>query len=87
MVANQDQEAETASPATTAMDLMQLASWWLSPAEWNVAAEELEAESAPSELNSVNISGLFAVVSADKMSARYLETALHSHNVPCLLPP
>jgi Ran-binding protein 9/10 len=78
MVANHHQEAETASPA---VDPMRLASRWRSPAEWNAAAEELEAEPAPSELNTINSSGLFAVVSTDKMSVSYLGTAHHGHDV------
>jgi Ran-binding protein 9/10 len=81
MVANQDQDAETASPAATAVVLMQLASRWRSPGQWNAAAEELEAETAPSELNTVNSSGLFAAVSTDKMSVSYLGTAHHGHDV------
>lgn len=80
MVANQEQEADTASPAATAVDPMRLASRW-SPAEWNKVVEELEAEPAPSELNTVNSSGLFAVVSTDKMSVRYLGTPHHGHDV------
>ncbi|TVU29703.1 hypothetical protein EJB05_21282 [Eragrostis curvula] len=81
MVANQEQEAETASPAATTVDPMRLASRWRSPAEWNVAAEELESEPAPSELNTVNSSGLFAVVSTDKLSIKYLGVHHHGHDV------
>ncbi|GJM85257.1 hypothetical protein PR202_ga01692 [Eleusine coracana subsp. coracana] len=81
MVANQEQEVDTASPAATAVDPMRLASRWRSPEEWNEVAKELEAEPAPSELNTVNSSGLFAVVSTDKMSVRYLGTNHHGHDV------
>ncbi|KAL6899771.1 hypothetical protein ACP4OV_006429 [Aristida adscensionis] len=77
MVANQ--EAEAASAA--ALDPMRLASRWRSPAEWEAAAAELEAEPVPSELNTTNSSGLFAVVSTDKLSVRYLGTSHHDHDV------
>ncbi|XP_062223087.1 ran-binding protein M homolog [Phragmites australis] len=80
MVANQESEAASAaSPA--AVDPMRLASRWRSPAEWEAAAAELEADPAPSELNTVNSSGLFAVVSPDKMSVRYLGSNHHGHDV------
>lgn len=81
MVANQEQEVDTASPAAAAVDPMRLASRWRSPTEWSKVAEELETEPAPSELNTVNSSGLFSVVSTDKMSVRYLGTPHHGHDV------
>ncbi|CAN6251912.1 unnamed protein product [Urochloa humidicola] len=80
MVANQ--EAEAASPgAGTTVDPMRLASRWRSPAEWESAAAELDDEPLPSELNTVNSSGLFAVVSTDKLSVKYLGTHHHGHDV------
>jgi hypothetical protein len=60
---------------------MRLASRWRSPAEWEFAAAELDAEPLPSELNTVNSSGLFAVVSTDKLSVKYLGSHLHGHDV------
>ncbi|KAK8462370.1 hypothetical protein SEVIR_1G197800v4 [Setaria viridis] len=80
MVANQ--EAEAGSPgAGTTVDPMRLASRWRCPTEWDRAAAELDAEPLPSELNTVNSSGLFAVVSTDKLSVRYLGSHNHGHDV------
>uniref|UniRef100_A0A0D9VH29 B30.2/SPRY domain-containing protein n=1 Tax=Leersia perrieri TaxID=77586 RepID=A0A0D9VH29_9ORYZ len=86
MVANQESSAaaeEPVAPAagTAAMDPMRLASRWRSPAEWEAAAAEMDAEPAPSELNTTNSSGLFAVVSTDRMSVRYLGVNQHGHDV------
>ncbi|XP_062219320.1 ran-binding protein M homolog isoform X2 [Phragmites australis] len=84
MVANQEPEAEAeaeAEAAALAVDPMRLASRWRSPAEWEAAAAEMEAEPAPSVLNTVNSSGLFAVVSPDKMSVRYFGSHHHGHDV------
>jgi len=63
------------------VDPMRLASRWRSPAEWECAAAELDAEPLPSELNTVNSSGLFAVVSIDKLSVKYLGSHHHGHDV------
>ncbi|CAN6244696.1 unnamed protein product [Urochloa humidicola] len=80
MVANK--EAEAASPgAGWTVDPMRLASRWRSPAEWECVAAELDDEPVPSELNTVNSSGLFAVVSTDKLSVKYLGTHHHGHDV------
>jgi len=83
MVANQEAEAASAAApgAGTPVDPMRLASRWRSPAEWECAAAELDAEPLPSELNTVNSSGLFAVVSTDKLSVKYLGSHHHGHDV------
>lgn len=82
MVANQEAEAAVPVPgAVTAVDPMRLASRWRSPKEWENAVAELDAEPLPSELNTVNSSGLFAVVSTDKLSVRYLGNNNHGHDV------
>jgi hypothetical protein len=86
MVANEVVAAaavvEEPAPASAgAVDPMRLASRWRSPAEWGAAAAEMEAEPAPSELNTTNSSGLFAVVSTDRMSVRYLGVNQHGHDV------
>ncbi|KAG2659062.1 ran-binding protein M homolog [Panicum virgatum] len=83
MVANQEAEAASAAApgAGTTVDPMRLASRWRSPAEWECAAAELDAEPLPSELNTVNSSGLFAVVSIDKLSVKYLGSHHHGHDV------
>uniref|UniRef100_I1P1A5 Uncharacterized protein n=1 Tax=Oryza glaberrima TaxID=4538 RepID=I1P1A5_ORYGL len=72
---------EPAPASAGAVDPMRLASRWRSPAEWGAAAAEMEAEPAPSELNTTNSSGLFAVVSTDRMSVRYLGVNQHGHDV------
>ncbi|XP_051216916.1 ran-binding protein M homolog [Lolium perenne] len=77
MVANQEAPAAESAP----VDAMRLASRWRSPAEWDAAAAALEAEPVPSELNTANSSGLFAVVSIDKMSVKYLGANNHGHDV------
>ncbi|KAG8071042.1 hypothetical protein GUJ93_ZPchr0006g44393 [Zizania palustris] len=79
MVANQEAAAEPAPAAV--VDPMRLASRWRSPAEWEAAAAQLEAEPEPSELNTTNSSGLFAVVSTDRMSVKYLGVNQHGHDV------
>ncbi|RLN08704.1 ran-binding protein 9 [Panicum miliaceum] len=83
MVANQEAEAASAAApgAGTTVDPMRLASRWRSPEEWEFAAAELDAEPLPSELNTVNSSGLFAVVSTDKLSVKYLGSHHHGHDV------
>ncbi|PUZ76093.1 hypothetical protein GQ55_1G263000 [Panicum hallii var. hallii] len=83
MVANHESEAASAAApgAGATVDPMRLASRWRSPAEWEFAAAELDAEPLPSELNTVNSSGLFAVVSTDKLSVKYLGSHLHGHDV------
>jgi len=74
--------ASAAAPGAGAtVDPMRLASRWRSQAEWACAAAELEAEPAPSELNTVNSSGLFSVVSTDKLSVKYLGSHHHGHDV------
>ncbi|WVZ75031.1 hypothetical protein U9M48_023127 [Paspalum notatum var. saurae] len=82
MVANQQAEAASAvAPGAEAtVDPMRLASRWRSQEEWQRAVEA-EDEPAPSELNTVNSSGLFAVVSPDKLSVRYLSSHNHGHDV------
>ncbi|KAM3227381.1 hypothetical protein ACQJBY_059276 [Aegilops geniculata] len=77
MVAHQEAEATT----TTTVDPMRLASRWRSPAEWVATAAALDSEPMPSELNTANSSGLFAVVSVDKMSVKYLGVNHHGHDV------
>lgn len=42
---------------------------------------EEEEEEAPSELNTINSSGGFLVVSTDKLSVKYTSLALHGHDV------
>jgi hypothetical protein len=83
MVTNQDAEAASAAApgAGATVDAMRLASRWRSQAEWACAAAELESEPAPSELNTVNSSGLFSVVSTDKLSVKYLGSHHHGHDV------
>ncbi|AQK53010.1 SPla/RYanodine receptor (SPRY) domain-containing protein [Zea mays] len=83
MVTNQDAEAASAAapgPGAT-VDPMRLASRWRSQTEWDRAVPELEAEPEPSELNTVNSSGLFSVVSTDKLSVKYLGSHHHGHDV------
>ena len=41
---------------------------------------EEEAEEAPSELNTINSSGGFVVVSTDKLSVKYTNVNLHGHD-------
>ena len=83
MVTNQEAEAASAAApgAGATVDPMRLASRWRSQAEWACAAAELEAEPAPSELNTVNSSGRFSVVSTDKLSVKYLGSHHHGHDV------
>lgn len=78
MVTNQDAEAAAPGAGAT-VDPMRLASRWRSRPEWNCASAELEAE--PSELNTINSSGLFSVVSTDKLSVKYLGSHHHGHDV------
>nr|ACG46452.1 ran-binding protein 9 [Zea mays] len=83
MVTNQDAEAASAAapgPGAT-VDPMRLASRSRSQTEWDRAVPELEAEPEPSELNTVNSSGLFSVVSTDKLSVKYLGSHHHGHDV------
>lgn len=83
MVANQEAEAASAvAPGAGAtVDPMRLASRWRSQSEWERVAKELEDEPTPSELNTVNSSGLFAVVSTDKLSIKYPGSNHHGHDV------
>ena len=43
--------------------------------------EEEEEEEAPRELNTINSSGGFVVVSTDKLSVKYTSVNLHGHDV------
>lgn len=43
--------------------------------------EEEEEEEGPTELNTINSSGGFAVVSSDKLSVKYTSVNLHGHDV------
>ncbi|OWM85090.1 ran-binding protein M homolog [Punica granatum] len=45
------------------------------------AMDEAEAEEAPTELNTINSSGGFLVVSTDKLSVKYTSVNLHGHDV------
>lgn len=43
--------------------------------------EDMEDEESPTELNTINSSGGFLVVSTDKMSVKYTSVNLHGHDV------
>lgn len=43
--------------------------------------EEFEEEEMPTELNTINSSGGFLVVSPDKLSVKYTSVNLHGHDV------
>ncbi|CAL1409946.1 unnamed protein product [Linum trigynum] len=45
------------------------------------AEEDCEREDAPTELNTINSSGGFVVVSTDKLSLKYTNVNLHGHDV------
>ncbi|KAJ3675514.1 hypothetical protein LUZ60_004556 [Juncus effusus] len=63
------------------VDPMRLASRWRSEEEWAAVDASLDAEPEPSHLNTINSSGLFHVVSTDKMSVRYVANQQHGHDV------
>lgn len=46
-----------------------------------LAGDEAEEEEAPTELNTINSSGGFLVVSTDKLSVKYTSVNLHGHDV------
>ncbi|URE41785.1 SPRY [Musa troglodytarum] len=68
-------------PAGESIDLFRLASRWRSGAEWKKIVEEMDSEPVPSHLNTINSSGLFQIVSTDKMSVQYVGTPQHGHDV------
>ncbi|XP_042420210.1 ran-binding protein M homolog isoform X1 [Zingiber officinale] len=69
-------------PMNNPIDLSRLASRWRSSDEWKKMVEEMDsAEPMPSHLNTINSSGLFHIVSTDKMSVLYNETPQHGHDV------
>ncbi|KAF8105749.1 hypothetical protein N665_0156s0003 [Sinapis alba] len=45
------------------------------------AMEDNEGEESPTELNTINSAGGFLIVSPDKLSVKYTNTNLHSHDV------
>ncbi|TKY68074.1 Ran-binding protein 10 [Spatholobus suberectus] len=48
--------------------------------------EEEEEEEAPRELNPINSSGGFVVLSTDKLSVKYTSVNLHGHDVGVIRP-
>ncbi|WOL14262.1 ran-binding protein 10 [Canna indica] len=74
MVVNQESEGNP-------IDLFRLASRWRSGAEWKKIVEEMDSDPVPSHLNTINSSGLFHIVSMDKMSVLYTATPQHGHDV------
>ncbi|KAJ4761736.1 SPla/RYanodine receptor (SPRY) domain-containing protein [Rhynchospora pubera] len=73
---------ESSTPSDPSrIDLERLAARWRSEAEWDKVDFGLDAEPEPSELNTLNSSGLFHVVSTDKMSVRYVTNQHHGHDV------
>ncbi|XP_072969696.1 ran-binding protein M homolog [Typha angustifolia] len=63
------------------IDPMLLASRWRSESEWKNTVEEIDSEPIPSHLNTINSSGLFHIVSTDKMSVQYVRSQQHGHDV------
>lgn len=63
------------------MDIFQLSARWRSGPEWDAFLEELDKEQAPSHLNTCNSSGLFHVVSQDKLTVSYVGNQHHGHDV------
>ncbi|KAH7681487.1 Concanavalin A-like lectins/glucanases protein [Dioscorea alata] len=63
------------------IDIFQLSARWRSGPEWNAFLEELDKEQAPSHLNTCNSSGLFHVVSQDKLTVSYVGSQHHGHDV------
>ncbi|KAJ0977281.1 hypothetical protein J5N97_012755 [Dioscorea zingiberensis] len=63
------------------MDLFQLAARWRSGPEWDAFLVELDREQVPSQLNTFNSSGLFHVMSQDKLSVAYIGSQQHGHDV------
>ncbi|CAL9086394.1 unnamed protein product [Musa acuminata var. zebrina] len=68
-------------PAGESIDLFRLASRWRSGAEWKKIVEEMDSEPVPLHLNTINSSGLFQIVSTDKMSVQYVGSPQHGHDV------
>ncbi|KAG6536595.1 hypothetical protein ZIOFF_001653 [Zingiber officinale] len=68
-------------PANNPIDLSRLASRWRSRDEWRKMIQEMDSEPMPSHLNTTNSSGLFHIVSTDKMSVHYNGTPQHGHDV------
>ncbi|XP_074561534.1 ran-binding protein M homolog [Curcuma longa] len=67
--------------ANNPIDLSRLASRWRSSDEWRKMIQEMDSEQMPSHLNTTNSSGLFHIVSTDKMSVHYNGTPQHGHDV------
>lgn len=67
--------------ASIPIDFFRLAARWRSCPEWNKMEEELDSEPVPSHLNTINSSGLFHIVSTDKMSVQYVGCQQHGHDV------
>ncbi|XP_038989468.1 ran-binding protein M homolog isoform X2 [Phoenix dactylifera] len=67
--------------ASSPIDLFRLAARWRSGPEWKKMEEELDSEPVPSHLNTINSSGLFNIVSTDKMSVQYVGCQHHGHDV------
>lgn len=72
-----DQEPASGDP----MGLLNLAARWRSEQEWKTTVEDLEYEPVPSELNTINSSGLFHFVSNDKKTVEYVGIPQHGHDV------
>lgn len=75
------QEAAVAAATPGLVDPMRLAARWRSAAEWRKVDEELDGEPEPSHLNTINSSGLFHIVSTDKLSVQYVGIHKHGHDV------
>ncbi|XP_039124588.1 LOW QUALITY PROTEIN: ran-binding protein M homolog [Dioscorea cayenensis subsp. rotundata] len=63
------------------IDIFQLSARWRSGPEWNAFLQELDKEQVPSHLNTCNSSGLFHVVSQDKLTVSYVGSQHHGHDV------
>lgn len=61
-------------------DLFKLSSRWAS-GEAESSSTEIEAEEVPSHLNTFNSSGMFHMVSTDKMSVQYVGNPQHGYDV------
>ena len=69
------------SPSSHPVDVFNLAARWRPGPEWNKIEQGIDSEPVPSHLNTINSSGLFHVVSADKMSVGYVGNQQHGHDV------
>lgn len=61
-------------PASYFLDLLRHSSTW-------AAEDDQDREEEPTELNTINSSGGFVVVSTDKLSVKYASVNLHGHDV------